>query len=110
MKQPTIFVSIASYRDDQCETTLHNLYERAKHPSRVFVGICQQNKDKKEECHQKPTGYESNIRILRMSHKKAKGPTFARYLCATLFQDEDFFFQIDSHCLFVRIGMNTRSE
>ena len=41
----TIFVSIASYRDNACKLTLKNLYETAKKPSRVFVGICEQNNE-----------------------------------------------------------------
>ena len=40
----TIFVSIASYRDENCPKTLYSLFKNAKYPERVFVGICQQNK------------------------------------------------------------------
>ena len=40
----SIFVSIASYRDDVCPDTLSSLYEMANKPENIFVGICQQNK------------------------------------------------------------------
>ena len=45
MENNTIFVSIASYRDDVCPTTLKSLYEMANKPENIFVGICQQNKE-----------------------------------------------------------------
>src|SRR3989338_5532216 len=40
---PTIFVSIASYRDNRCQNTITELYKKAKHPERIYVGIVQQN-------------------------------------------------------------------
>ena len=43
IKINTIFVSIASYRDNVCTKTLQSLYEMADDPKRVFVGLCQQN-------------------------------------------------------------------
>jgi len=99
----TIFVSIASYRDTLCSKTIHHLFQMAKHPSRVFLGICEQNEPNspKEEC---PIieKYASNIRKIQLNYKKAKGPTWARYLCSTLYKNEDFFLQIDSHTLFVK--------
>ena len=99
----TIFISIASYRDTLCSKTIHNIFEMARYPSRIYVGICEQNdpKSTKEEC---PVieKYASNIRKLKLHYKDAKGPTWARYLCSTLYKNEDFFLQIDSHTLFVK--------
>jgi hypothetical protein len=99
----TIFVSIASYRDTYCSRTLESLYENAKHPANIYVGICVQNKESEEECvltNPKLQKYNNNIQTIRLKHFEAKGPTHARYLCATLFDDQDYFFQIDSHTLF----------
>src|SRR5260221_13345699 len=39
---PRIFVSIASYRDTECQWTVKDLFEKARHPERVFAGICWQ--------------------------------------------------------------------
>ncbi|CAE8664901.1 unnamed protein product, partial [Polarella glacialis] len=36
----SIFVSIASYRDNQCQYTIQDLFSKAKHPERVVVGVC----------------------------------------------------------------------
>lgn len=98
----TIFVSIASYRDENCPKTLSSLFENAKYPERIFVGICQQNKNSDISCLSENFPYKNNIRMIYKDYKEAKGPTWARYLCSTLYQNEDFFLQIDSHSLFVQ--------
>lgn len=100
-KKDTIFVSIASYRDPVCNTTLKSLFEMAKNPKNVFVGICQQNKDGDEDC---TNSFENNpnVKIIRIPHTNAKGPTYARYLCSTLWDGEEYYFQIDSHTKFVK--------
>ena len=94
----TIFVSVASYRDSRCMQTVDHAFAQAKHPERVIIGICQQNKHGDPECI--PEKYKKNIRIIKISHKEARGPTYARYMCATMFNNEDFFLQIDSHNMF----------
>lgn len=97
----TIFVSIASYRDENCPKTLLSLFENAKYPEKVFVGICQQNKIGDIPCIPSNFSYKNNIRIIYKNYSEAKGPTWARYLCSTLYNNEDFFLQVDSHSLFV---------
>ena len=95
----TIFVSIASYRDAKCPQTINSLFSRAKHPNNVFVGICQQNKeDEDADCFDPK--WKSQVRMIRIPHFEAKGPTWARYLCSTLCNGEKYYFQIDSHSLF----------
>jgi len=104
-KTNTIFVSIASYRDNVCTKTLQSLYEMADDPKRVFVGLCQQNNNKEDEdCISDDirNKYSSNIRIIRIPYFEAKGPTWARYLCSTLWDGEEYYFQIDSHTKFVK--------
>lgn len=103
MSKNKIFVSIASYRDTLCHDTLVHLFTNAKHPERVHVGLCQQNKSPPDpDCLGSSLEWKKNIRVLRLSHKEARGPTYARYLCSQLYDDEDYFMQIDSHCLFVK--------
>lgn len=102
-KPGAIFVSIASYRDEVCITTLESLYTTANNPEKIYVGICQQNKDDEDtDCVAK--GYEDhpNVRIIRIPYFEAKGPTHARYLCSTLWNGEEYFLQIDSHTKFVK--------
>jgi hypothetical protein len=39
----SIFMSVASYRDENCPTTLSDAYDMAKNPEKLFVGLVQQN-------------------------------------------------------------------
>ncbi len=100
LKPNTIFVSIASYRDRECKKTIHSLFSKAVHPHSVFIGVCEQNKDKTEGCGC-CSQYDSQIRVKRMSYQEAKGPTFARYWCSLLWRGEELYLQIDSHMKFV---------
>ena len=104
----TIFVSVASYRDTQCSQTIRSLFEQADKPERVFVGLCEQNKADQpgEAC--VPAQLPRNVRRVVIHHSEAKGPTYARYLCSTLYQDETWFLQIDSHSKFVK-GWDTKA-
>lgn len=90
------------YRDPICSATVDNLFKSAKNP-KIFVGICQQNSQDDTDCITQYTNkpWFKNIRIIHLKHTEAKGPTYARYLCSTLFRNEDFFFQIDSHTKFL---------
>jgi hypothetical protein len=45
----TIFISIASYRDNECSATIRDIYAKAKYPERIFCGVCEQNSDDVEE-------------------------------------------------------------
>jgi hypothetical protein len=103
----TIFVSVASYRDADCKNTVANVFESAAEPERVYVGICEQNAHEEgEECCQSPSwkdlatyreGLENHVRRVRLHASDARGPTYARYLCASLWQGEEYFLQLDSH-------------
>jgi len=102
MKKNSIFVSIASYRDKLCSDTIRSLYENAKFPNNIYLGICQQNKIDDDDCLKNLNIDISRIKIIRLSHNEAKGPTYARYLCANLWNGEEYFLQIDSHTKFVK--------
>ena len=106
-KEPTIFVSIASYRDDSCNTTISNMIRNAKFPYRISFGICEQHKPGDAPCvvHDKiarefPDFPLEHIRILKLESSDAKGPMYARRLCRKMYRDEDFYLQIDSHMHF----------
>lgn len=102
----TIFVSTASYRDRLCGKTLESLFTNARYPNNIFVGVCQQNDKSDIDCIEDGLKdhpeYQNNVRVLRLFHYQAKGPTYARFLCSTLYNNEDYFLQIDSHCQFVK--------
>ena len=97
-----IFVSIASYRDRRCAGTIESLYRMAKNPENVYVGLCVQNDEEDAACPGSDFPHRQNIRVYRMKAHEAKGPAYARYYCATLYRDEEYFLQIDSHMEFVQ--------
>lgn len=104
--EDTIFVSVASYRDAQCHQTIKDMYAKARRPERVFVGVCEQNSgDVMERCVADDASSKivtKNIRRITMPHKEAKGPTYARYLCSTLYRGQTYYMQVDSHTTFVK--------
>ena len=98
----SIFVSIPSFRDPECQHTINNLFASAKYPSRVFVGVCAQYDPVADlDCFQTEIEHPAQVRILHMRHGDARGPSWARYLLHKLYQNEDFVLQIDSHSRFV---------
>jgi hypothetical protein len=99
----TIFVSVASYRDSDCIETIRAMYDSAARPDRLYVGICEQNSaEAKEACVPGQFKWNHRVRRLTIPAMEAKGPTYARYLCSTLYRGETYFCQIDSHTRFVK--------
>lgn len=100
-----IFISIASYRDNECSTTINSIYENAKRPENINIGICQQNDNQDPDCLMNKelyNKYKKQIRIVRIPHTDARGPTYARYICSHLWNGEEYFLQIDSHMKFFK--------
>jgi hypothetical protein len=100
----TIFISVASFRDKLCPITLASIFNNAKHPFNIFVGVYQQNSKDDIDCTEFPeyNMYSNQIKIQRVPHTDARGPVKARYYCSLMADDQDFFMQIDSHSLFCK--------
>jgi len=107
-----IFVSIASYRDDQCSDTLRNVIENADHPENLCIFICQQNsvldEDCKVICGEAATSSfgtpcdRSKVKIERLQYNEARGPVWARYRIQRHYEGEEYFLQIDSHTRLIK--------
>ncbi|CAJ1446886.1 unnamed protein product [Effrenium voratum] len=98
---PSIFVSIPSYRDPECQYTVGDLFAKAAKPARVFVGICWQA-DPEEDGHcfllDPPSEFAPQVRRVEVAPQAARGPCVARArIQRELFQGEDFYLQLDSH-------------
>ncbi len=105
--ESTIFVSVASYRDSECQKTIRDLFAKARHPNRLIVGICEQNYSSDAPCVDNAmlTSKGSQIRIKKMPAINAKGPAYARATieCDLYQPDEsELFLQIDSHMRFTK--------
>lgn len=96
-----IFVSIASYRDTECQHTVVDLFAKADHPDRVFVGICWQYiSEEDDDCFQIPSPRPQQTRVIHKDARDGKGACWARSLVQSLWQGEEYFFQIDAHSRF----------
>ena len=98
VKRNLIFINIASYRDPLCYKTINSIYENAKWPDNIRIGLCIQDIFHKCETNE----YSRYIKTIKLNYTSAKGPTWARYLCNTLWDGEEYFLQIDSHTSFVK--------
>ena len=127
-----IFVSIPSFRDgERCGKTLVEIFTKAKDPSKVIVGIIEQNYEDDVMCIEsyckemgvdkiyrrqsirkdttkiiaKPVKAEcphiDRIRKLSIHNVAAKGPVYARSMTRKLLANEEFCLQIDAHSKFI---------
>ncbi|HEX4918711.1 MAG TPA: FkbM family methyltransferase [Limnobacter sp.] len=99
LDHPTIFVSLASFCDPLLQFTLTQIFSKATHPARVFVGVVDQSADNNREWAAQQSFY-SNLRYLQTSPVDSLGVSWARNLAFGLYRGEDFLLQVDSHTLF----------
>ncbi len=92
-----IFVSIAAYRDPQLIPTVMDCIRKARNPERLRFGICWQRGEEEEGL---PFGEDPRFRILEVDWRQSKGACWARAEIMKLWQGEDWFLQLDSHCRF----------
>lgn len=123
----SIFLSLASYRDENCFNTIKWAYEKAKNPEKLYVGLVQQNceancrsgildggkvvdVDPDDDCYQlfcdssqgKPHCDSGRVRLLRINETESLGPYAARYFASKLWYGEEWFMQIDAHMTFLQ--------
>jgi len=98
----TIFVQIASYRDPQLIPTIKDMLANAAHPENLRLGIARQfnPEDKFDDLSEYEN--DSRFRILNIPYKEAKGVCWARHQVQTLYKDEKYTMQIDSHMRFAK--------
>ena len=94
----TIFVQIASYRDQQLIPTIRDLLQNAAHPENITFGICWQH-DETESLDEFKN--DTRFRIMDVPHQESKGCCWARNLTQTLYAGETYTMQIDSHMRFI---------
>lgn len=121
----SIFMSIATYRDENCLNTMTWAYEKALYPERLYVGLVQQNchhdcksgvmKNGKTQdappdpdCYKlfcasdigKPHCEANRIRKLDIDETESLGPYAARYFASKMWYGEQWYMQIDAHMTF----------
>ena len=95
-----IFISIACFMDNDILNTIENCMENAEYPQRLTFGICLQC-DKNDNYIPKYE-YDPQFRIIKIHWSQARGPAYARGKIYDLYNDEDYFLQIDCHSRFFK--------
>lgn len=93
----SIFISIASYRDPELENTIHSAIDKANNPEDLHFGVvlqCTRREMPNLE-------FVKNLSVLTMHPKDAKGAGYARSEAMKLYNNQDYYLQIDSHTRFV---------
>lgn len=94
----TIYVSIASYCDPLLKSTIEDALDNARYPDSLRFGVVEQSK----------TSYTSRltekarkqVRLLTTDPAESRGVCWARSLVMAMYEDEDWFFQVDAHTIF----------
>ncbi len=98
---PRIFVQIVSYRDSECHWSIKDMFEKAAHPERVFVGLCwQYDPEEDQDCF--PIDYPRPKQVRRVDFhiRDALGAGWARNQAQALYQGEEYILQIQAHIRF----------
>jgi hypothetical protein len=117
----SIFLSIATYRDENCLNTVKGAFGKAKNPENLFVALVMQNCHKNcksgiltgggtedvppdDDCRalfcESPEGKElcekGHVRSLDIDEPESLGPYAARYFASKLWYGENWFMQTDA--------------
>lgn len=98
-QEQRIFVSIASYRDPQLVPTIEDCLKKAAFPERLHFGICWQHDEEEDAL---PQTEDERFRVLDVHWRDSQGACWARAEIMKLWQGEEWFFQVDSHCRFAQ--------
>lgn len=97
---PSIFVSVASYRDPECHRTVCDLFEKAQEPARISVGICWQFISPQDDYMFEPLDSAYRVRSIGYDARSSLGACWAKSEAQKLWQGEDYVLNIDSHMRF----------
>ena len=95
----SIFLAIPSYCDPVLTFTLSSAYEKAKYPDQLHFAVVDQSPlgDAYPVPALIPPGQVSYVKI---EASQARGCCWARGIAMSLYRDEDWYLQLDSHMLF----------
>ena len=100
-KNNLIFVNLASYRDIECNKTIKSLFYNSDNYKNLRIVVCQQNSDEDLDCLKNlESKYLPFVKVIKLSYKNARGPTWARFLIQQMYNKEQYYLQIDSHTIF----------
>lgn len=101
--EDTIFVQIPCYRDPEFLSTINDIYNKAKRPENIFVGITlQYDMSSKEECKifECKLPMEKQIRIKKIDYRENDGICWSKSITQKLYQNEKYTLMTDPHIIF----------
>jgi hypothetical protein len=101
-KTNTIFIQIASYRDPQLLPTLRDCISKAKYPENLRFSIAWQHHPDDAWDTMEDYINDSRFKILDIDYRDSKGVCWARNLVQSLYTNEKYTLQLDSHHRFVQ--------
>ena len=97
MKEETIFIQIASYRDPELPKTINDCIENANRPENLRFGICRQSKPGDEFDRLPDYENDPRFKIIDVDWKDARGVCWARNIVQNEYDGETYTLQLDSH-------------
>jgi len=91
----SIFISIAAYCDPVLRFTIERALALARRPEQLRFGVVDQSPGDTPRLAIQGEG--ARLQLVRIDPLDARGPCWARAIAMTLYDGEDWFFQIDSH-------------
>lgn len=92
----SVFISIASYCDPVLGFTLSQALATARWPQQLHFGIVDQSPASRPQLN--ATAFApARVSYVRVEPVYARGPCWARAIAMSLYDGEDWFFQVDSH-------------
>ena len=74
---PRIFVNIAAYRDRDCANTIRDLFDKARWPDRVFVGLCWQFRSPDDDGYRPVPVRRQQCRVIEVGIDRSEGVGWA---------------------------------
>ncbi|BET26874.1 UDP-N-acetylglucosamine (GlcNAc):hydroxyproline polypeptide GlcNAc-transferase [Limnobacter thiooxidans] len=99
IQRPSIFVSVAAFCEPHLQWTVEQLFSKAAYPERIFVGLVDQS-DELNPVWLDKLSTRKQINYVGLSPVDSKGVSWARSIAFSLYNDQDYLLQIDSHTLF----------
>lgn len=95
----TIYITIASYCDPLLWHTVNECWSKAERPDRLRFGIVDQGEaDARKTVAELP--FADQVRYVFLDKRDARGPCWARAIGFSLYGNEDYLLQLDSHMIF----------
>ena len=93
----SIFVSVAAYLEPELEQTIQSAIDNSSDPEALHFGVFEQSKEPVEL-------QSSTAKITKrwIHHSEALGAGYARAQVQKMYNNEDYFLQVDAHSLFTK--------